>query len=170
RKTAIFDAVKKGVDLFQSADPTKIASALSSERRIIILISDGLENASLLSSANVIREAVKNGISIYVIHLPAFVPDEGHLRPRRPVKGFKELAEETGGHFFIFGDAAMALDPRAEYDLSKIFAAIDDDLKGQYVLGFYPKETESFSGTGKSEVRLTVPSNRKLRVKRLTGT
>ncbi|MGH9897996.1 MAG: VWA domain-containing protein, partial [Pyrinomonadaceae bacterium] len=41
RKTAIFDAVKKGIDLFESADPTKSTGALSFERRIIILISDG---------------------------------------------------------------------------------------------------------------------------------
>lgn len=165
RKTAIFDAVRKSIELFQSVDPIKNAPAVSAERRIVILISDGLENASLASSADVVRLARQAGVSIYVIHLPVFVPDEGRLRPRQPAKGFKELAEKTGGRFFTFDDVRLALDPRAEYDLSKIFAAIDDDLKGQYVLGFYP--AESFSRADKTEVRLTIPSKRVLHIQKL---
>jgi len=74
-----------------------------------------------------------------VIHLPLFEPREGHLAVRRPSKGFKELAEKTGGKYFLVGDASSALSPKPT-DLTPIFQAIEEDLKSQYLLGFYISE------------------------------
>ena len=59
---------------------------------------------------------------------------------RTPSKGFRELAEQTGGQYFRIGDVRSALDPNAKVDLAPVFQAIEHDLRGQYVLGFYPGE------------------------------
>ena len=41
-----------------------------SERRIAILISDGLDNASTAKASHVIETALQKQVSFYVIHIP----------------------------------------------------------------------------------------------------
>ena len=107
------------------------------ERRIVILISDGLDNASRTKPGAVIEAALNNHVSFYVIHLPLFEPRDGRLSVRSPAKGFRDLAEKTGGKYFLVGDVKSALAPVKDIDLTKIFQAIEEDLKSQYLLGFY---------------------------------
>ena len=130
--TAIFDAAATAVRCFDGS------GGFSTERRIVVLLSDGLDTLSSTSYKAVIDAARLRGVSFYVIHFPLFSPRNGALAPRPPSKGFRELAEQTGGHYFRIGDARSALDPRAHYDLAPVFRAIESDLRGQYVLGFYP--------------------------------
>ena len=60
------------------------------ERRIVVLISDGLDNRSRTSADSVIKVALEKQVSFYVIHLPLFEPRDGRLAVRRPTKGFKD--------------------------------------------------------------------------------
>jgi Ca-activated chloride channel homolog len=162
-RTAIFDAAHAAVSAFASeaADPA--------ERRIVVLISDGLDTASMMTPASVVAEANAAGVSFYVIHLPLYAPRDGRLAARRPSKGFRELAEKTGGQFFVVGDARSSLDPRAEHDLSPIFRAIAEDLQSQYVLGYHAAAGEG-PGLHRVEVRLGSPRDRKLRLRQLRET
>ncbi|HJT68335.1 MAG TPA: VWA domain-containing protein [Pyrinomonadaceae bacterium] len=134
RRTAIFDAAAEAVRAFDKLPPIR------TERRIIVLISDGLDNNSVTRADSVIDAAVERRVSFYVIHLPLFEPRDGHLAVRQPSKGFRDLAEKTGGKYFLVGDVKSALQPRAP-DLTAIFQAIEDDLKSQYLLGFYIAES-----------------------------
>jgi len=133
--TAIFDAAGAAVKLFETLP------RLRSERRLVILISDGLDTASAVKPAAAIEAALKNQVTFYVIHLPLFTPRDGRLKVRTPAKGFRELAEKTGGKYFLVGDVASPLTSQANIDLSPVFKAIEEDLKSQYLLGFYTKET-----------------------------
>ena len=130
QRTAIFDAAAAAVRSFDSLP------RIRSERHIVILISDGLDNASTAKAENIITAALDKRVSFYVIHLPLFTPREGRLAIRSPTKGFRELAEKTGGRFFVAGDAKSAL-ASAPVNLTPVFQAIEDDLKGQYLVGFY---------------------------------
>jgi len=132
--TAIFDAAASAVRLFENTtrDPA--------ERRIIILISDGLDTASRARASDVIKEARDRNISFYTIQVPLFEPRYGHLAVRPATKGFKDLAEKTGGKYFLTADASTALSPNANQDLSSVFKSIEDDLRSQYIVGFYVGE------------------------------
>jgi Ca-activated chloride channel family protein len=162
RRTAIFDAAQAAVRSFRAE------AADAAERRIVVLISDGLDTASAARAASVVEEARAAGVSFYVIHVPLYEPRDGQLVARRPSRGFRDLAEKTGGQFFVVGDARSSLDPRAEHDLSPIFRAIAEDLQGQYVLGFSAASTEP--GPHRVEVRLASPRDRRLRVRQLRET
>lgn len=132
--TAIFDAAAAAVSAFDGLPQIR------SERRLIVLISDGLDNASAIKASSVVEMAMRNHVSFYVVHLPLFEPRDGRLAVRSPAKGFRELAEKTGGKYFLVGDAKSALAPgtsNANNDLTPIFQAIEDDLRSQYLLGFY---------------------------------
>lgn len=132
--TAIFDAADAAVNAFDKLPRVR------TERHIVILISDGLDNASSTKFGSVISRANEKRVSFYVIHLPLYEPRDGHLAVRPPTKGFRELAEKTGGKYFLVGDAKSALTGSANLDLTPIFQAIEDDLKSQYLLGFYIAE------------------------------
>ena len=135
--TAIFDAAAAAVPAFDTLPRFR------SERRIVILISDGLDNASTTKAGAAIKAALEKQISFYVIHLPLFAPRDGHLAVRPPSKGFRDLAEKTGGKYFLVGNASSALslpENRSSNDLAPIFLAIEEDLRSQYLLGFYAGE------------------------------
>lgn len=135
--TAIFDAAAAAVRAFDTLPRFR------SERRIVILISDGLDNASTTKAGAAIRAALEKQISFYIIHLPLFAPSDGHLAVRPPSKGFRDLAEKTGGKYFLVGDASSALslpENRSSNNLAPIFQAIEEDLRSQYLLGFYAGE------------------------------
>ncbi len=134
QRTAIFDAAAAAVRSFDSLP------RIRSERHIVILISDGLDNASTVKAESVIRAALDKRVSFYVIHLPLFAPRDGRLAIRSPAKGFRELAEKTGGKYFVAADAKFALSS-APVNLAPVFQAIEDDLKAQYLVGFYIGES-----------------------------
>jgi len=159
RHTAIFNAAAAAVDAFDALP------RIRSERRIVILISDGLDNASTLKSSPIIEAAFQKRVSFYVIHLPLFEPRDGGLAVRSPAKGFRELAEKTGGKYFLVGDANEALVPQRNHDLTRIFQAIEDDLKSQYLLGFYLSETANDGH--KHRFSLSLPSGFEYQIGRL---
>jgi Ca-activated chloride channel family protein len=159
--TAIFDAAAAAVHAFITP-----GSNLA-ERRILVLISDGLDTASTVRAAEVINEARSSGVSIYIIHLPLFTPRDGQLIPRPASRGFRELAEKTGGRYFMVGDAKSALNPQAVPDLASVFQAIEEDLQGQYVLGFYPDDAARQTSMHRIEINLTQRNARKLHVQPL---
>ena len=134
KQTAIFDAAYKAVKAFDDLAPAR------AERRIVVLIRDGLDNRSSTKPDAVIDAALDRRVSFYVIHLPLFEPRGDRLAVRRASKGFRELAEKTGGKYFLVGEGKSPLQPQAN-DLSPVFAAVEEDLKSQYLLGFYIAES-----------------------------
>ena len=132
QRTAIFDAAAKAIEMFEALPRVR------SERRIIIIISDGLDNASRTKADKVIQVARDKRVSFYVIHLPLFEPRDGRLAVRRPAKGFRDLAEKTGGKYFLASESAFG--SNSEINLAPIFQAIEEDLKSQYLIGFYLNE------------------------------
>ena len=149
KHTAIFDAAAKSISTFERLPRVR------GERRIVILISDGLDNFSRVKPNEVIRLAVENQVSFYVIHLPLFEPRDDRLAVRTPTKGFRDLAEKTGGSYFLVGNSKSALSQDKNQDLAPIFAAIEEDLRSQYVIGFYVAEGARKGGTHRVSIGLT---------------
>jgi VWFA-related protein len=151
--TAIFDAAAAAVYAFAGLPRVR------SERRIVILISDGLDNVSSVKASSVIEAAFRRQVSFYVIHLPLFEPRDGRLVVRSPAKGFRQLAEKTGGRYFLAGSGRSPLATQTtgeNIDLTPVFRAIEEDLRSQYLLGFYMGE--GASALGKRRFTISVPS------------
>jgi len=156
-RTAIFDAAIVAIQAYSGREN-------SPERRIAILISDGLDTASRANAQQVIAEANRMNVSFYVIQLPLFTPRDGRLVPRPAAKGFRDLAEKTAGKFFVAGTSASALAPNTPVNLTPVFAAIEADLRSQYVIGFYPGAASRDGKPHRTDVSV---SNRKLKVTQL---
>jgi len=163
RPTAIFDAALAAARSFNAA-----ARGGVPERRIVVLLSDGLDTTSAARAAEVVSAARTANVSFYVIHLPLYAARDGRIGIRRPAKGFRDLATRTGGRYFLLGGERDALNPNPTFDLNPVFNAIADDLLSQYVLGYYLDDTTRERGDHRIEVKLTSPAHRrKLRVQSL---
>ena len=159
-RTAVFDGALAAVRAFDGA------GADAAERRIVVLLSDGLDTASVTRPAGVVAAARERGVSIYVVHLPLYGVRGDRIGVRRPARGFRELAAETGGRYFLLGDERHALDPNPAYDLAPVFAAVADDLQTQYVVGLYADPSTRDGREHTVKISLT-RGNTKLRVRAL---
>jgi VWFA-related protein len=94
-------------------------------RKVMVVISDGEDTASIVSKEEAIEAAQKSDTLIYGIG----------VRGRRSLGGFGDLerfAEQTGGAFFS---------PRAEFkEIQETFRKIGRDLSGQYSLAYSPTD------------------------------
>ncbi|MGI8770755.1 MAG: VWA domain-containing protein [Acidobacteriaceae bacterium] len=105
-------------------------------RRVLVVISDGDNTVKGTSYAEALEEAVRDEVMIYSI---IEVPIEASAgRDLAGEHALISLAEGTGGRYFYAASAP----------LEQIFRRISDDLRTQYLLGYYPatttEEDESF--------------------------
>ena len=92
-------------------------------RRVIILITDGIDTSSQVNMRQSIERTWRNEVIVYTIG----IGDRAHGGINSGA--LKKIAEETGGRAFF---------PRDEEDLDKAFAQIDEDLRSQYVITYQP--------------------------------
>lgn len=97
-------------------------------RRVLIVISDGDDNASRISLTETLEAAQKNNVSIYTIstNSTANFPSREQRRGDRTLQSF---ADETGGHAFF---------PFELQELAVNFQDISEELRSQYTLGYVP--------------------------------
>ncbi|HEV7518319.1 MAG TPA: VWA domain-containing protein [Thermoanaerobaculia bacterium] len=118
----------------------KVSTAGKNPKRFAILITDGVDNASTISPTDA-REIVRRAeLPVYVLGLEAgspFVIGEDGKKIYRYADVLNLLAHETGGRYYPLS---------APDDLGKALAAIVEDLRHEYVLGFA-------TGSGQSRYR-----------------
>ena len=139
-QTALYDAV--------AATPGLIDDAIEG-RKAIVLITDGIDNASTMNMYDAMRLARSVNVPIYTMgftNLP-----EQLIRKGETVRNLKVLnlfAEQTGGHVYSIHDPA---------DLKEAVAEVEDELRLQYLIGYYP-EGRRWDGTFR-RIQLTTARN-----------
>ena len=112
-------------------------------RRVLVLVSDGDDTASNASYGKAVEQALRNEVMIYSI---IDVPIEASAgRDLGGEHALITLAEQTGGKSFYVSDGG----------LDKAFARVSDDLRTQYLLGYYPKNQEP--GRAFHRIQVTIP-------------
>jgi Ca-activated chloride channel family protein len=99
-------------------------------RKVLIVVSDGDDTAKSTTYAQALEQALRNEVMIYSI---IDVPIEASAgRDLGGEHALITLAEQTGGKsFYVSGGG-----------LDKAFAQVSDDLRTQYLLGYYPHHQE----------------------------
>jgi VWFA-related protein len=143
-RTALFDAVIAGLQHLQKDDR---------EKKVLILISDGGDNASHYDFRQALHMAQTANVVIYAIGLL----DE-HSADQNP-NVLKKLANETGGMSY-FPDTAM--------DMVRVCEQIAGDVRHQYTLGYNPADG-SDAGYRRIHVSVTAPQRGKLLVRTRSG-
>jgi len=113
-KTALYDAIETGLDHLKKA---------TLEKKVLIAISDGGDNASHHTLGQVLESAARSDAIVYTVGLfDDYDPDSN---PRV----LKRIARSTGGEAFL---------PKELSDVVPICERIAQDIRTQYTIGYVP--------------------------------
>jgi Ca-activated chloride channel homolog len=134
--TALHDAVIAGLDQLATAERQK---------HVLVVLSDGEDNASRQSEDDMLRRAERSNALIYAVSTARLDSSVGNERLLR------RLARSTGGELFT---------PRAESDVVAAFADIGAKIRQGYTIGYVPTNSAHDGSYRKLIVRVLVPGMR----------
>jgi len=118
--TALYDAILLGSEGLGTKDG----------RRVLVLVSDGGDTAKSTTYQQALESALRHEVMIYSI---IDVPIEASAgRDLGGEHALITLAEQTGGKSYYVSSGG----------LDKAFSQVSDDLRTQYLLGYYPHNQE----------------------------
>jgi len=118
--TALYDAISLGSERLGQKEG----------RKVLVVISDGDDTAKNTTYGQALEQALRGEVMIYSL---IDVPIEASAgRDLGGEHALITLAEQTGGKYFYVADGG----------LDKAFAKVSDDLRTQYLLGYYPHNQE----------------------------
>jgi VWFA-related protein len=150
--TALYDAVVASAD--------ELAADAKHPKQVLILITDGEDNASSTSLEQTILRVQKlSGPVIYSIGL-LFGDEMSRTEVKHARKALEMLSTETGG---------MAFFPKNIEDIDPIAAEVARDIRSQYTLGYHSTKPTTVPGFRRVEVTAEAKGHGKLTVRTRTG-
>ncbi len=131
--TALYDAVLASLHHLKKGHRDK---------KVLVVITDGEDNASQHSLQYTVRAAQESDAIIYTVGL---LSQEDHGAARRAKRALQALSDATGG---------MAFFPRTVSSVHQICLRIAKDIRHQYLIGYYPTNPQSKGGFRRVNVKL----------------
>jgi Ca-activated chloride channel homolog len=141
--TAMRDAISGSIDYMRKK--------ATRDKKVLLVITDGNDNASRVTLDQAVLEARQSGVLVYSIGI---LTDEDFGEARSAKRALKALAEASGGLDYY---------PRSLKEIQKITPEIAAEIRNQYVLGYQPTHAEldgsfrqikvAVTGFGKPTVR-----------------
>jgi VWFA-related protein len=150
--TALYDAVVASAD--------KLVADAKHPKQVLILITDGEDNASSQNLEQTINRVQQlSGPVIYSIGL-LFGDEMSHAEVRHARRALEMLSTETGG---------MAYFPKSVEQVDQITAEVARDIRNQYTLGYHSTKPTTEPGFRRVQVNATEKGTGKLTVRTRTG-
>jgi Ca-activated chloride channel homolog len=151
--TALYDAVIGSLDHLKKG---------TRDKKVILVVTDGEDNASRHSLENAVEQAQRNDAVIYAVGV---FGDEDLKHDRRAMKkartALSQLAIATGG---------LAFFPEDANDTEAICSQIARDIRNQYTLAYYPSNTAHDGSFRSVQVEVLPPhGSGKLNVRTRSG-
>ncbi len=118
--TALRDAIIGSIDHLKKG---------SKDKKVLLVVTDGEDNASRNSLEKMIREVQKTDTVIYTIGL---LGQENKKEAKRARKALEQIAAASGG---------LAFFPENVEDVHNICEQVAHDIRNQYILAYYPTNT-----------------------------
>ena len=131
--TALYDAVYLG----------GLALLDRHGRKVLVVITDGGDTASKVSYKEALRAAQQSEALVYSIIIVPIESSAG--RNTGGEHALIQLSRDTGGTYFYAGSSA---------DLDKAFSKISDELRTQYLIGYYPSRRVAPSDFRQIEIKV----------------
>jgi len=150
--TALYDAVVASAD--------KLAADATRPKQVLILITDGEDNASTLNLEQTIRRVQQlSGPVIYSIGL-LFGDEMSRAEVRHARRALEMLSTETGGIAFF---------PKSIENIDQIAAEVARDIRNQYTIGYRSTKPTSEPGFRRVQLDAEAKGMGKLTVRTRTG-
>ncbi len=147
--TALYDAVIGSLDHLKKG---------SRDKKVLLVITDGEDNASRKNLEYTVQEAQRSEAVIYAIGL---LSQESKRAAKRARQALSSLAQATGG---------LAFFPEGAQDAEAICMQIAHDIRNQYTLAYYPTNARKDGSFRAVQVEVLSPRGRgKLSVRTRTG-
>ena len=143
--TALYDAVAAALDHLKKGNRDK---------KVLIVVSDGEDNASKQNLEKILAIAKKSDAIIYTID----IFDENN--PDRNPRALKQLAKATGGEAFL---------PGSVKDIVSICERIAYDIRGQYSITYLPTNNKQDGSFRAIQVTAGARDGRRLFVRTRAG-
>ncbi len=144
-RTALYDGVAAGLRHLQTG---------RREKKVLVVISDGADNASTTKLPDLLRTAILTNTAIYTIG----IFDEAD--PDRNPGVLRRMARETGGESFI---------PSYERNLNAICEQIAADIRRQYTIGYFSSSPSPSAAFRRIRLKAEAPGMRALTVSTRSG-
>jgi Ca-activated chloride channel family protein len=115
--TAMRDAIEMSIQHLKKA---------KRDKKVLVVITDGNDNSSLLSLERIMKSAHQSGVLIYGVGLLA---EEEHREASRARRALNDLAEATGGKTFF---------PQGVEEVDAIAHLVAHDIRSQYIIEYSP--------------------------------
>ncbi len=152
-------AIEAGLGQFERGDATAVYDAIylasqrlgetkagGGRRRVLVLITDGGDTVHGVRYAQALEQAQRAGVMVYSLIVIPIYADAG--RNTGGEHALIQMADDTGGKYFYVEDAK---------DLAPAFDKVSDDLRTQYVLGYYaPEKTARSRSDGYRALKVEV--------------
>ena len=150
--TALYDAVVASAD--------KLVADAKRSKQVLILITDGEDNASTLNLEQTIQRVQQlSGPEIYSIGL-LFGDEMSRAEARHARRALEMLSAETGG---------IAYFPKSIEQIDQIAAEVARDIRNQYTLGYHSTRPTTEPGFRHVQVTAEAKGTSKLNVRTRTG-
>jgi len=143
--TALYDAIASGLDMLDKGRWAK---------KVLVVISDGGDNASSHKLAEVTRRAEKSSAVIYTIGI--YDPEDPDAAP----SVLRRLANETGGEAFF---------PKKTAETGGICEHIAREIRTQYMIGYVSGNAKQAGVYHSVRLEAETPGSGKLRVRTRKG-
>jgi Ca-activated chloride channel family protein len=118
-------------------------------RKVLVLISDGGNTVKGTDYPQALEQALRGEVMVYSIIDQPILADAG--RDTAGEHAMITLSEQTGGKYYYAGSG----------NLDEIFRKVSEDLRTQYLIGYYP--TRRIADQPFRAIRVTLPNNSSLR-------
>lgn len=150
--TALYDAVVASAD--------KLVADGKRPKQVLVIITDGEDNASTLNLEQTIRRVQQlSGPVIYSIGL-LFGDEMSHQEMRKARQALELMSNETGG---------MAFFPKSIEQIDQIAAEVARDIRSQYMIGYHSTKPTTEPGFRHVVVAASAKGEGKLNVRTRTG-
>jgi len=136
--TALYDAINMASEKLAGQSVAGKAA-----RKVLVLVTDGGDTANTVTYAQALEQALRGEVMVYSIIDVPIAASAG--RDTGGEHALITLAEQTGGKYFYANEGG----------LDKAFAQVSEDLRTQYLIGYYPSKQPP--GVEFHRIKVTVP-------------
>jgi len=145
--TAMWDAIRTSIDhLLENG---------ARDKKVLVLITDGVDNASIIKEDKLIKAAQQSGVLVYAVGL---LEDEDRGDANKAKRELSALAEATGGEVYF---------PKEVSEVEPIAHIVAHDIRNQYTIQYTPSNN-NMDGTFR-QIKIAVNAPGHLAVRTRSG-
>jgi VWFA-related protein len=143
--TAMWDALRTSIDhLLENG---------SRDKKVLVLITDGVDNSSIIKEEKLIKAAQQSGVLVYAVGL---LEDEDRGDANRAKRELTALAEATGGEVYF---------PKEVSEVEPIAHVVAHDIRNQYTIQYTPSNNNMDGAFRQIKIVVNAPGHLTVRTR-----